>query len=203
LKQEDIKVETANDVSDFERICGALTNRIVALGEINLDTLGEELRKLSSPLSDSPDPGILARDLSRIQAYKDRAVEIVRILTKVYLTHKRVVEILTKGWPKHSIEKSAEKREGEALLKFSNFIMAASDVESAYRHALGVMKNLESQQESVSRQISCAMVSSNIMTGRYARSDDNSNKADNITDWDKFNDTPDKLDDGSNEDNLR
>ena len=194
MNQDDVKVEVVNDKTDFDRICHALSNRLVALGDIDCAALGEELHRLSAPLSDSPDPEVLARDLSRIQAFKDRAVEIVRVLTKAHLTHKRVVEILTKGWPKHSEEKSAEKRVGEALLKFSNFIMVASDVESIYRHALGVMTNLESQQENVSRQISCAMVAAKIGQ-RVAWGG-----GDNITDWGKFDKPADADDAGDKPD---
>ena len=183
MNENDIKVEPIDDIADFDRICHTMSNKLVALGNNDYDVIRKELHQLSAPLSDSPNPDVLSKDLSRIQAFRDRAVEIVRVLTNIYLTHKRVVEILTHGWPKYSIEKSAEKREGEALLKFSNFIMAASDAEAIYRHALGVMKNLESQQENVSRQISCAIVSSKIGQ-RYANPHD-------ITDWDKFNEPAD------------
>ena len=175
---DDLKIEDTNEIADFDRICQTLTDKLIQLGEIDYEGYRNRLRQLSSPMSDSLDPDILANDLKRIQAFKDSAVEIVRELTKVHLTYKRVVKLLTKGWPKYSVEKSAEKREGEALLKFSNYIMAENDAESAYLHAVGIMENLESQQENVSRQIQCAQISSKI--------GQNFSRVDNMTGWDNF-----------------
>lgn len=181
-EQDNLKVEETNNVEDFMRICDTLKAKLNAFKQSNYEDFKRRLRQLSAPLSESSDPDELANDLRRIQAFRDSAVEIVTILTENYLTHKRVVEILTEGWAKNSSEKSAERREGEAKLKFSNFIMAEVSAESAYRHALGVMKNLESQQENVFRQISCATISSRIGQS-FVR---NEQRNDNVTDWEKF-----------------
>ena len=162
------QIEQTGDPSDFDRIVNATSKRLADSGEVDYGTVRRELAALSVPLSGLFNPEALARDLARIQALKDRAIAIVAMLTDNYLMHKRISEMLVKGWPKYSMEKSAEKREGEAQLKMSQFLLAATDAESAYRHALGIMRNLESQQENVSRQISCAMAASNILDKRYA-----------------------------------
>jgi len=163
-----LSVERIEDQNDFDRIANNMSSKIKSLGEVDYDYYKRELKGLQRPLSNIFNPEDLAKDLAQVQAFKDRAVEIVGILTENYLTHKRVVDILTKGWPKLSTEKSAEKREGEALLKMSNFIMEANDADIAYRHAMGVMQNLQSQMDNVSRQITCAQAAAQINGGRFA-----------------------------------
>lgn len=190
----DLSVESVNEVTDFDRIAEKRIRELLSILSIDLDVVTTDLQKLAVPASDSIDPNVLCTDLQKVQASKERAVEIVRVMTHAYLTYKRVVEILTKGWPKYSPEKSAEKREGEALLKFSNLIMAANDVECVYRHALGVMRNLENQQESLSEQINCARVSARL--GQMA-----SWNGDNVTDWRRFDQQEAKAEARSETDN--
>jgi hypothetical protein len=204
----DLELEKTDDVSDFAAIAVKLTNNILSVGEIDYEGLRAELKGLSVRLESVFSPQELANDLAKIQAYKDRAIEIVNILSESHLTHKRVVEILTAGWAKYSQEKSAERREGEAQLKLSSYIMSATKAEIAYKCAVGIMQNLESQQETVSRQISCVQAAAKILDRRYAYdgdrpldrgvSDDRmhsvmaearagmsgSNQCDNVTNWD-------------------
>ena len=50
----------------------------------------------------------------------------------------------------------------------SNFIMNANRADTVYRYAMLVMRNLESQMDNVSRQITCAQAAAQINGGRYA-----------------------------------
>ena len=79
--------------------------------QLDYDFYRAELKSLQQPLNDIFNPESLAQDLAQIQGLKDRAIELVSILTENYLLHKQVVEILTKGWARMSNERSAEKRE--------------------------------------------------------------------------------------------
>jgi hypothetical protein len=164
----DLVVERIEDQSDFDRVVGNMKGRLKSIGNIDYQYYKQELQQLQQPLSEIFNPESLAKDLAQVQAFKDRAVEIVAVLTENYLLHKQVIDILTKGWPRMSNEKSAEKREGEALLKMSNFIMEANAADIAYRYAMLIMRNLESQMDNVSRQITCAQAAAQINGGRYA-----------------------------------
>lgn len=194
-----INVERINGPDDFDRVAANMVDRIGAVGDIDYRRYYRDLQDLQHPLGNVFDPTALAQDMVSVQGYKDRAVEIVHVLTENYLVHKRVVEVLTKGWPMFSMEKSAEKREGEALLKMSGFLMAATDAEVAYRHAMGVLKNLESQMDSVSRQIACAQAAAKISfpgtaydtSNPFTRREEpdcafHAEAGDGITDWDKL-----------------
>ena len=79
--------------------------------------------------------------------------------------------------------------------------MDATEAEIAYRHALGVMRNLESQQETVSRQIACVQAAAKILDrfafesrteeqAERARNPDeeNTQEEDPVTNWDKLSD---------------
>lgn len=164
----DLKLEKTETPEDYEATVLKMANHIMASGNVDYEMYKEELRGLSVRLDNVFSPQELANDLAKIQGLKDRAIEIVRILTENYLVQKRAIEILTQGWSKYSQEKSADKRTGEAQLKLSGFIMESVKAEFAYKHALGVMRNLESQQETVSRQISCVQAAAKILDRRYA-----------------------------------
>ena len=177
-----LELEPTSDPSRFEVLVANLTNKIMSVGVIDYAEKKAELKELSVELNGSFDPRAQARDLALVQAMKDRAIEIVSLLTENYLTHKRAVEILTKGWARYSTATSAEKREGEAQLKLAHFIMAANDADIAYRNALGVLRNLESRQEMVSRQISCVQAAAKIMDSRNAFDGCRSGERDSTTD---------------------
>ena len=163
-----LTIEQVSESSDFDRIAASWVRRIDEIGQLDYERLKTELQSMQRPLDFVFNPDSLARDMARVQGFKDRATEILSDLTENYLIFKRAVETLTKGWMRFSVEKSSEKREGEALLKLSNFSMASSDAEYYYRHALGIVKNLESQLESLSRQISCVQIAAKIHDPRFA-----------------------------------
>ncbi len=156
------QIEIVNDTSDFDRIVDTMSKRLAIVSEIDYEAVRSELRKLCIPLEGLFSPDSMADDLARVQGLKDRAVAILDEVTNSYLLHKRVSEILVKGWSKYAIDKGADKREGEAHLKMSQFLIAASEAESIYRYALGIVRNLESQQENVSRRITCMQAAANV-----------------------------------------
>ena len=190
----ELHVENVSESSDFDRIAQGGVRRIQAMGDLDYSALRDELHSMQGPVDKFVfNPDALAREMARIQGYKDRAIEILGRITESHIVYKHVVEVLTKGWTKFSVEKSAEKREGEAMLKLSQFSMAAADVEYAYRYALGVVKNLESQLESLSRQIACLQIASRIHDPRNAFDSSYagvespaSGSEDKVTNWDSL-----------------
>jgi len=156
------QIEAINDTSDFDRIVDTMSIKLAEVSELDYSAIRSELRKLCVPLEGLFSPDSMADDLARVQGLKDRAVALLDEVTNSYLLHKRVSEILVKGWSKYASDKGADKREGEAHLKMSQFLIAASEAESIYKYALGVVRNLESQQENVSRRITCLQASANV-----------------------------------------
>lgn len=163
-----LQMEQVNDPNDFERIVNNMINRILSVGDIDYHAIHAELHQMQKPVQFMFNPEILAKEMARVQGFKDRAVELLGILTESNVIHKHAVETLTKGWTRFSVEKSAEKREGDAILRMSQFSSAATDAEYHYRYALGVVKNMESQLDSLSRQIACIQIASKIHDPRFA-----------------------------------
>jgi len=149
------KVESVSTVDDYSRIAEAMSRRIAALPSLDYDELYVELSQLNVKVSDDPTLTGLSKELQRIQAAKDRAVEIVKDSVQNFLVRKRIAEVLQRGWLRFSEAGSVDKREGEAMLKLSQFTESAAEAESFYRAALQILKNLDSQHEIVSRRISC------------------------------------------------
>ena len=149
------KVESVSTADDYARIAEAMSQRIAALPPTDYDKLYVELSQLNVKVSDDPSLQNLSNELQRIQGAKDRAAEIVNNAIQNFFVRKRITEILQKGWIRFSDAGSADKREAEAMLKLSQFIVAAAEAESFYRAALQILENLDSQHEIVSRRISC------------------------------------------------
>ena len=149
------KIENVSTPDDYARIAAAMSERIAALPTLDYDKLYLELSQLNVKVSDDPSLQVLSKELQRIQGAKDRVAEIVKDSVKNFLVRKRIGEVLQRGWIRFSEAGSTDKREGEAMLKLSQFTETASEAESFYRAALQILKNLDSQHEIVSRRISC------------------------------------------------
>jgi hypothetical protein len=194
----DLRAEHVADPSDFDRIEQGANRRIQALGEINYAAIKAELRGMQRPVDTFVfNPEALAKEMARVQGYKDRAVEILGLLTENNVVQQHVVETLTKGWMRCSTTSPVAAREGEAVLKMWQFSSSAADAEHNYRYALGIVKNLESQLESLSRQIACIQVAAKIHDARFAfdsslaMSGDDGGQGrrgdgDRVMDWEKF-----------------
>lgn len=164
----DLEIEKVTDSSDFDRIAQGGARRINALGHIDYVAIRNEFQSMQRPIEFIFSPDALAQEMARVQGYKDRAVEILGILTENHIVQKHVVETLTKGWMRCTTAKPVAAAEGEAVLKMWQFSSSSSDAEYNYRNALGVVKNLESQLESLSRQIACMQIAAKIHDPRSA-----------------------------------
>lgn len=150
-----LELEPTKSEHDYERIVKSMSARLDRLPSLDYDMLRAELSKLNVRLSEQPTLDSMSSDMQRIQAAKDRANEIVKDAVTNFLVRKRVTEILVMGWMKFSEEKSSDKREAEAQLKLSQFLMDAVEAESFFKTATHIMANLQSQQDTISRQVTC------------------------------------------------
>lgn len=161
------QLEPTNDISDFERVATRMAKKLEASRVVDYETVYAELPKLTVRLEEDPSLQQLSLEMQKVQAAKDRVAELLKHAVRNALLHKRVGEVLLKGWNRFSNEKSSDKREGEAMIKLSQFIEAEIEAESFYRTISGVMKNLDSQHEAVSRQISCLSLTLKLRDQRW------------------------------------
>jgi hypothetical protein len=148
-------VQAVQTPDDFQAIVQRARGILSGLTPIDYEAAYVEMGKLNVPGIDSPTLQHLNGELQAIQGCKDRLLELAVQALKNHNAHRTVCAILREGWPKFSLERSQDKRDGEAILKMAGFVEAASEAETFYRAVSLVAKNLDDKQDSVSRQISC------------------------------------------------
>jgi hypothetical protein len=123
------------------------------LPRLNYDEIYNELADLAVKSNPNPTLHVINDEIQRVQAAKERLSEIYRNVERNYHIKKRAVDVLESAWAKYSSESSADKRKSDTVLKVSGFIMDFSEVEACYKVCLHIIKNLDSNHESLSRQI--------------------------------------------------
>jgi len=149
------EIQEANTIDDFKKIVELGRASIRKLRNIDYDALYKELTELRAPTSEGSTLQQLNMDLQVVQAAKDRLAEVATEIMRHALTYRRIADLLTDGWVRFSDAKSEASRKGEATLMMVNFEMAASEAETLHKSVMGVLRNLDSKHESLSRQITC------------------------------------------------
>jgi hypothetical protein len=149
------EMEDTSAPGSFQRIVSSMSARLALLPHMAYDDLYAELSQLSVSMTPNPTLESMTNDLMRIQMSKDRICEILKDAIVNHHMHKRVSDILVKGWQKFSSEKSKDTREADAMMRMSQFLMAAGEAESFFKTACGIQANLHSQYDTISRQITC------------------------------------------------
>jgi len=150
-----LSVSKVDSVEDFDNIVGNCNNILSTLKPLECDygNVYNELKVLNVSVSPNPTLQEITSDIQKVQSAKDRVSEILLEVHRNFLVRKRICELLREGWVSFSSHNSAEKRRGEAFLKLSNFINSATEAESLYKSTSHIMKNLDSKQENLSRQV--------------------------------------------------
>jgi DNA primase len=149
------RIRNVDTPEEFDQFAESMAVVLQDAGGLDYSSLYRELHEMSVELSENPTLQLLNAQLKKVQAAKDRATRILQDATKNHLLHKRVVEMLEKGWSKFSEAKSQDKREAEASMKLSEFIIAAAEAESFFRGVSNIVYNMSSQHEVLSEQVSC------------------------------------------------
>ena len=149
------QIEDVNIPEDFSRIVGVAQRICEKLIPLDYEAIHKELSALNIKNSISPTIQKLAQDLHQVQGIRDRLSELSVDTLKHFQTYKMVTELLVDGWQKFSRESSADKRRAEALLKMAQFIFKQTESEMLHKSVMRVFDNINSKQETISRQITC------------------------------------------------
>ena len=189
------RLEIVNAQGDFDRIATDVAQRLENSRPFEYEVMEDELKKLGVQLSEDPSLETLSYELKKIQDAKDRVGEIYKLALKNHLLYDKVTEVLLAGWKTFSEKKSTDQREGEAMLKLSQFLLAQVEAESFYKTVTQTMGNLDKQHETVSRQISCFQLqlklrdykgfAGNTLKAMTSKAIDNGTMDDGLTGWDK------------------
>ena len=121
---------------------------------IDYPNIYAQLRELNIQANPVPTPQIISQEISKVQGYKDRMSEIYIMVQRNYFLKKRLVDVLKDSWFKYSSEKSADKRKSDGIIRTSEFESDFAKIETLFRVANHIIKNLDSVHESLSRRFS-------------------------------------------------
>lgn len=138
--------------------CRKLMNDLQSQGQADYDKVKEVIANSKLDYVENPSPSEMSRQLGVIQVTKDRIIEIYADAHKNWIARKRILEILFEAFPAISQAKSADKRKGEAGVKFQEFSLAAVEAEWLFTYCKQMVDNLESQFKTVSRRVVCAQL---------------------------------------------
>jgi hypothetical protein len=120
---------------------------------INYNDLYSELADLNVDSRPTPTLQLINLKLQKVQASKDRLAEIFQEVIRCYTFKKRAVNILSESWNKFAEGTSADKRKSDSSFKLSEFHADLAKIESLYNVCEHILRNLDSQSNSISRQI--------------------------------------------------
>jgi hypothetical protein len=140
---------------------------IDTLPHLDYNALHEEAQDMVVKTSDNPTTFQLLEQMEKVQQYKNRLGEIMTDVEHEYATRKRCMELLYAANNLSSNQKSVDKRQGEAMLRYPNLVLQFGRIESFRTELLNIMNNLKSVGDMISRQAS--IISMQMQLGEYRK----------------------------------
>lgn len=164
---DEVKDSVADGRSRFPKLIGSesdypaayrqVVDRFIALYAklpiINYDELHKEIANLNVESKPTSTLQLINVRLQEIQGAKDRLAEIYQEVVRCYTIKKRAVNILTEAWNKFADGSSADKRKSDSAFRLSDFHADLAEVEALNIACDHSLKNLDSQSNAISRQI--------------------------------------------------
>lgn len=151
-------------ISDLENIVNQI---ISSIPKLNKNKIRKEMENMIVQTYQAPTTFDINAGLSVSQSYKDRLTEIYTTAMNEYKTRKRCVEMLFDANNLLSKASSADKRKGEATMKYPIYLLQLETAENFMKEIEQVMNNMKSITETISRQGS--MISAQIQLGEYRK----------------------------------
>ena len=152
------------NITDLEKM---VEEMLQTLPKLKRNELRKEMEEMEVPTSQAPTTFDINRGLSISQGYKDRLTEIHTMATREYKLRKRCVEMLFDANNIVSKASSADKRKGEATMKYPMMLIQMEASETFMKEVEQVLANIKSASDTISRQGS--MIQSQIQLGEYRK----------------------------------
>lgn len=143
-------VETCT-LKDVEMIVDQL---LKSLPKVNRTELRQEMMDMSVPIQKTPTTFDINEGLAKSQGYRDRLAEIYILAQKDYKIRKRCLEMLYDAINLISKEKSADKRRGEATMKYPMILLQTEAAEIFLKEVEQILSNMKVTMDGISRQAS-------------------------------------------------
>jgi len=137
------------------------------LPKLDFEKYRKEMNKMHVDVYENPTTFQITESMAKVQQYKNRLSEIMIMVEHEYMTRKRVNDILFDANQAVSKQSSADKRRGEATLRFPVLLLKLSNIESFRYEVTNVMNNMRSIGDTISRQASVMQMQ--ITLGEYRK----------------------------------
>ncbi len=149
---------------DVENIGKRMIN---SLPKLDFDKFRNEMDKMHVRVYENPTTFQLTESMAQVQEYKNRLTEISTLIDHEYMTRKRVNDILFDATQFVSKQSSADKRKGEATLRFPILLLKFTSVESFRSEVNNRMNNMKAIGDTLSRQ--ATLMQMQITLGEYRK----------------------------------
>jgi len=138
-----------------------------ALPKLDFNRLRAEMDNMEVTVYENPTTFQLTESMAKVQGYKNRLAEISSLVEHEYITRKRVNDILFDANQAISKQSSADKRKGEATLRYPTLLLKLSSIESFRLEVNNTINNMRSIGETLSRQTTIMQMQ--ISLGEYRK----------------------------------
>ena len=140
---------------------------IGALPKLNFNKYRSEMDKMHVRVYENPTTFQLTESMAQVQAYKNRLAELITLIDHEYMIRKRVNDILFDATQFVSKQSSADKRKGEATLRFPMLLLKFTSVESFRSEVNNKINNMKAIGDTLSRQ--ATLMQMQITLGEYRK----------------------------------
>ena len=161
---ENFSGSNVNNLSDLE----IMVNQIIkSLPKLDKNKIRQEMENMTVDTYQAPTTFDINAGLAMAQGYRDRLTEIYTIALNEYKVRKRCVDMLFDANNLLSKASSADKRKGEATMKYPTHLLQLELSENFMKEVEQMLSNMKSVTETISRQGS--MISAQISLGEYTK----------------------------------
>jgi hypothetical protein len=147
-----------SNILSMQELENVIQEMLSTLPKLNRAKLRLEMEKMSVELKDNPTTKDLNEGLALAQGYKDRLSEIYTLALRELKLRARTLDMLFDAVNYVSNGKSADKRRGEATMKYPMMIIHREAAETFLKEVEHVLQNIKSSHDSISRQITLMQI---------------------------------------------
>jgi len=166
-KINELDEEYADKNCSFADVEQIARTTLKALPKINFGKLRDEMDRMNVQVFENPTTFQLTEAMAQVQGYKNRLAEISTLVEHEYITRKRVNDILFDANQAISKQSSADKRKGEATLRYPTLLLQFSIIESFRIEVNNIINNMRSIGDTISRQ--ATIMQMQITLGEYRK----------------------------------
>jgi septation ring formation regulator EzrA len=164
---EEISEQYENKSCTMDDLETMAQEMLATLPKLDRTTIRQEMEQMVVPMFQNPTTFDINTGLAKAQGYKDRLSEIYNLANSEYRLRKRILEMLFDAASVVSKQSSADKRKGEATMKYPVYLISLEAAETFVEEVQQVLANIKSASDSISRQGS--IIQSQIQLGEYRK----------------------------------